>query len=176
MRLLLKTLHRIEDGLLVAVLFFMIALSVLEIILRNFFGLGLVWIEPVLQNGVLWIALLGAMVGSRRDEQIRIDIASHYLPDVAQRWLSVLIDLVTAGICVVVAWYSATFVFTDQIEYGGDAFAGMPSWVLQAIIPVGFAMIGLRYLVLLVLNLQGKRPDFEAEDRRKQERNTGEQP
>lgn len=169
MRLLLKTFHRIEDGLLVAVLFLMIALSVLEIILRNFFGLSLVWIEPVLQNGVLWIALLGAMVGSRRDEQIRIDIASHYLPDIVKRWLSVLIDLVTAGICGVVAWYSATFVFTDQIQYGGMAFAHMPSWVLQAIIPVGFVMIGLRYLVLFCLNLVGKRPDFEEEARQQGE-------
>lgn len=165
MRHLLTWLHRIEDALLVGVLFLMIALSVLEIVLRNFFGESLLWIEPVLQNGVLWIALLGAMVGSRRDEQIRIDIASHYLPAVIQRWLSVLIDLVTAGICALVAWYSAVFVFTDQIHYGGYAFAHMPSWVLQAIIPVGFAMIGLRYLVLFGLNLAGRRPDFEEENR-----------
>lgn len=159
---LLRIMHRTEDVLVLSVLFSMIALSVLEVVLRNFFNLSLVWIEPILQNGVLWIALLGTMIGSRRDQQIRIDIVSHYLPAPAQRWLSVLLDLVTACICLMVAWYSAVFVIGDQIENGGYAFSGMPSWVLQSIIPIGFVNIGLRYFLLFGLNLAGKRPDFEA--------------
>lgn len=158
---LLKLMHRTEDALVVLVLFSMIALAVLEVVLRNFFQLSLVWIEPILQNGVLWIALLGTMIGSRRDQQIRIDIASHYLPASVQRWLSVLLDLVTACICLMVAWYSADFVLTNQIEDGGMAFTGMPSWVLQIIIPIGFLNIGLRYFLLFGLNLAGKRPDFD---------------
>jgi TRAP-type C4-dicarboxylate transport system permease small subunit len=161
MQKLLTWFHRLEDGLLVAVLFLMIGLAVLEVVLRNFFGESLVWIEPVMQNAVLWVALLGTMVGSRRDEQIRIDIASHYLPVVLQRWLSVALDLVTAAVCLIVAYYSASFVFTDEIHNGGNAFAGMPSWVLETIIPVGFTVIGLRYILLFVLNLLGRRPHFD---------------
>ena len=41
-----RALHHIEDGLIVAVLLFMILLAVAQIVLRNFFGTSLVWIEP----------------------------------------------------------------------------------------------------------------------------------
>ncbi len=161
MRLLLKLFHRIEDTLLVAILLMMIALPVLSVVLRNFFGISLPWTDPVLENAVLWVALLGTMVASRKDQQIRIDIASHYLPKTAQRWLSVLIDLFTAAICLIVAGYSIHFLYAVEIEFGGKAFADVPAWVLETIIPIGFGIIGLRYLVLFGFNLLGKRPNFE---------------
>lgn len=153
-------LHRTEDTLTAVILLSMIALAVVEIVLRNFFSISLTWIDPLLRNGVLWIALLGTMVASRRDEQIRIDVASHYLPESVQRWLSVLLDLVTAGICLAVAWFSANYVLNDVMEYEGIAFGVVPAWLLQIIIPIGFISIGVRYFVLFVLNLLGRRPEF----------------
>ena len=143
-----------------AVLLFMVLMAVLQIVLRNFFGTSLVWIEPFLQNAVLWIGLLGAMIASRRDEHIRIDIASQYLPQRFQRWLAVLVDLFTVGVCVLVAWHSVFFVY-DEMQYGTAGFAQIPSWVLQAIIPIGFTLIAGRYAVLLVLDLLDRRPPMQ---------------
>ena len=45
-----RTLHQIEDGLIVAVLLFMVLLAVAQIGLRNFGGVSLVWAEPLLRN------------------------------------------------------------------------------------------------------------------------------
>lgn len=160
MRRLVRWFHYFEDGLIVAVLLFMVLMAVLQIVLRNFFGISLVWIEPFLQNAVLWIGLLGAMIASRRDEHIRIDIASQYLPQRFQRWLAVLVDLFTVGVCVLVAWHSVFFVY-DEMQYGAAGFAQIPSWVLQAIIPIGFTLIAGRYAVLLVLDLLGRRPPMQ---------------
>lgn len=160
MRRVIRWMHFFEDGLIVAVLLFMVLMGVLQIILRNFFGTSLVWIEPFLQNAVLWIGLLGAMIASRRDEHIRIDIASHYFPASVQRWLAVLVDFFTAGICTLVAWHSFFFVLAER-EFPTSGFAGVPSWVLQAIIPLGFAMIAGRYAILLVLDLLDRRPPIQ---------------
>ncbi|MBQ0752742.1 MAG: TRAP transporter small permease [Gammaproteobacteria bacterium] len=160
MRRVIRWMHFFEDGLIVAVLLFMVLMGVLQIILRNFFGTSLVWIEPFLQNAVLWIGLLGAMIASRRDEHIRIDIASHYLPASVQRWLAVLVDFFTSGICALVAWHSFFFVLGER-EFPTSGFAGVPSWVLQAIIPLGFAMIAGRYAILLVLDLLNRRPPMQ---------------
>ena len=91
-----RTLHQIEDGLIVAVLLFMVLLAVAQIVLRNFFGTSLVWIEPLLQNAVLWIGLLGAMIASRNDEHIRIDVASSLLPEKYHPFLTTFVDLFTA--------------------------------------------------------------------------------
>lgn len=168
MRKLLKSFHLVEDGLLVGILFLMILLSVVEIVLRNFFAISLTWIDPILRNGVLWIALLGTMVASRNDQQIRIDVASHYLPAHIKRGLSVLLDLVTAGVCLAVAGYSVSYVFIDTMVYGGNAFGRVPAWALQIIIPIGFLSIGLRYFLLFVLNLLGRRPDFSDDNNGKE--------
>lgn len=158
MRKLVRFLLSIEDGLIVLILLLMIGLAVYQIVLRNVFGSSLVWVEPLLRNAVLWIGLLGAMIASRRDEHIRIDLLNNYLSPAAKRWLAVLVDLFTCVICGLVAGYSAVFVVQEEMAYGTQAFSGMPSWVLQAIIPFGFAVIALRYLALFVLGLIDRRP------------------
>ncbi|ERP93048.1 C4-dicarboxylate ABC transporter permease [Alcanivorax sp. P2S70] len=155
-----RFLHQLEDGLIVAVLLFMILLAVAQIILRNFFGTSLIWIEPLLQNAVLWIGLLGAMIASRNDEHIRIDVASALLPEKYHPFLTVAVDLFTAFICVLVAWYSVGFVI-EEYEYATPAFGSVPSWLLQAIIPVGFSVMAVRYVVLFALGLIGKRPKLQ---------------
>ena len=160
MRKIIRWMHWFEDGLIVAVLLFMVLMAVLQIVLRNFFGTSLVWIEPFLQNAVLWIGLLGAMIASRRDEHIRIDIASHCLSPTSQRWLAVIVDFFTTAICAVVAWHSIFFVY-GEMEFGSRGFANIPSWILQSIIPIGFSLIAGRYAILLVLDLIGKRPPMQ---------------
>ena len=35
-----------------------------------------------------------------------------------------------------------------------------PSWLLQAVIPLGFTVMALRYLVLFGLGLRGRRPSM----------------
>lgn len=160
MTALLRWLHRIEDGLIVAVLLFMILLAVAQIVLRNFFGTSLVWIEPLLQNAVLWIGLLGAMIASRNDEHIRIDVASTLLPEKYHPFLTTAVDLFTAFICGLVAWYSIGFVL-EEYEYATPAFGNVPSWLLQTIIPVGFSVMAVRYVLLFLMGLAGKRPKLQ---------------
>ncbi|MCK2169380.1 TRAP transporter small permease subunit, partial [Thalassospira xiamenensis] len=113
MRRLLSWLHRLEDGLIVAILLGMVLLAVVQIGLRNMAGVSLIWVEPLLRNAVLWIGLLGAMIASRRDEHIRIDLLGQWLPKSFQPWITGTVDLFTAAICTLVAWYSIGFVIEE---------------------------------------------------------------
>ena len=72
-------LHRIEDGILVAILSLMIGLAALQIVLRNFFGAGIVWGDMLVRVLVLWIGLVGAMVAARQNKHISIDLVIRYL-------------------------------------------------------------------------------------------------
>lgn len=62
MRVLIKTVHRLEDVLLIVLLSSMIALASTQILLRIFFEYGLIWAEPLLRVMVLWLGLTGATV------------------------------------------------------------------------------------------------------------------
>ena len=65
-------LHRIEDSILVTLLISMVTLAVAQIVMRNAFNSGLLWMDPLLRIMVLWIALFGALVGSREQRHVSI--------------------------------------------------------------------------------------------------------
>jgi len=137
---------RVEDGLLVALLTAMILLAAGQILLRNALGTGLTWSDPLLRVGVLWIALLGAMAASRSAHHIRIDVLSRFLPTRAERYVRSVTDLFTAVVCLLVTWHAARFVHDEYLD-GSLLFAAVPAWACELIIPIGFGVMGLRYLL-----------------------------
>lgn len=146
---LVRWLHRLEDGLLILALLAMIGMAVLQILLRTLFHTGVVWGDEFVRVLVLWLGLLGAVSASRTDRHIRIDLASRYLPDRLKPWVAALVQLATALVCGVAAWYALRFV-AIEFEFQDRAFAAVPAWVCELIIPLGFAVIALRYVILSV--------------------------
>ncbi len=137
-------LHRIEDAALMMALLSMLALAVTQIILRNVFDSGFLWVESFLRILVLWLAMLGAMVATRENNHINIDAVSRYLPAKWQARLLLVTRIFASVICGTVAWYAVDLV---RIEYEDQtiAFADVPTWVCQAILPFGFAVMSVRF-------------------------------
>ncbi len=145
---LIHILNKIEDSLLVFVLSSMIILAISQIVFRNILGEGIVWIDPLLRILVLWIAMIGAIVATRTDNHIKIDIFTKYLPHKYLLLIKRLVYLITISVCLLIAWHASRFVYSEY-EYGGVAFEMVPTWLTALIIPVGFFFIALRYSVLL---------------------------
>jgi TRAP-type transport system small permease protein len=156
--ILSRGLRWLEDGLLVSLLGAMIALAALQILQRNLFDTGFLWSDQALRLMVLWVALLGAIAASRDDHHIRIDLLSRYLSDLGKRVARIITDLFTLVVCSVVAWSAYQLVELER-EFGSEVMGGAPAWVAQSILPIGFGLIALRYLVLLIQGLIGERPE-----------------
>ena len=148
-----KFLLKTETGILVVLLLSMIVLAVVQIIMRNFFSSGLLWVDSFVRIAVLWMALLGAMVASRKGKHITIEVFSQNLSDRMQHIIRRITDTYTAVICFVVMYYSFVLV---KIEYedAGLAFAFVPNWLCEAIIPFAFLVIGLRYMIAALFDLR----------------------
>ena len=146
-------LYWVEDAVLVGLLLLMIGMAVTQIFLRNLFGTGIAWSDVMVRILVLWVGLIGAMVASRQDNHITIDILDRYLPERGKVYANFVVKLFTALICAIAAYYSLLFV---QMEFadGGMAFAQVPSWLCEAIIPFAFTVIALRYFLLSFVNLK----------------------
>jgi len=149
MRTWTKRLHRAEDALLVLLLSTMIVLASTQILLRNLLDSGFVWIDPLLRVLVLWLGLIGATVATRNNRHIRIDLLSKLFSRNTHRLIQSVIGQVSAWTCLVVAWYGFKWIQMDYVD-GVTSFAGVPAWLLEVIIPVTFALIGLRYLIMSV--------------------------
>jgi len=137
--------HRVEDSVLIFALLSMLVMALTQIVMRNLFDSGFLWAESFLRILVLWVAMLGAMVASREQNHISIDLVSRLMREASFRWIRGLAQLFAAGICLVTAYYSIEFI-TYEYEDGTIAFADVPVWVCQSILPIGFSIMGLRFL------------------------------
>jgi TRAP-type C4-dicarboxylate transport system permease small subunit len=144
MRRFQKSAYWIETSIVVTLLGMLILLSSAQILLRNLFDYGLPSAEPLLRAIVLWLGMVGAIVASRGNRHLKIDLLSRFLKPRSSLWVQSLAGLVTAAICLLIAWYGYQWV---KLEYadGMLGFAGIPSWILQAIVPLSFILIALRY-------------------------------
>ena len=145
-------LYRVEDGILVVLLCLMIGVAALQILLRNFFGAGIVWGDMLVRVLVLWVGLVGAMAAARQNKHISIDLVARYLPAGLNLPAKTFVELFTTVICSLASYYSFVFVRSEFYE-GGSAFAQVPVWMCALIIPVAFAVMALRYLVMALAKL-----------------------
>ena len=145
----ISLVQKIEDYILIGLLLIMITMAVFQIFLRNFFDSGIVWGDSLVRVLVLWIGLVGAMVASRTDNHISIDILSRYLPSSIKPFTSLATHVFTAVVTGVMAWFSLEFV---RMEMGDKmiAFAGVPAWVCESIIPIAFLVISIRYTLFSI--------------------------
>lgn len=141
-----RWLHRVEDVLLALVLSTMLLLAITDIAMRLITGGSLIWIPPVLQILVLWLGLLGALLATRSQEHIAIDVISRFVGPLGKKVCGISGSLFAAIVCSLIAFFSIDFL-QQSIEYGDIAFAQVPAWPLQLIIPFTFSLMALRFFL-----------------------------
>jgi C4-dicarboxylate transporter DctQ subunit len=146
----------VENTLIVVLLSVMIILAGGQILLRNLFEMSISWGDPLLRVSVLWIGLFGAMAAARHDKHIRINVLQRFLPVRLADISRMITDLFAALVCGLISYHSVHLVIVEKAS-GGRAFASIPSWVCELIIPVGFAVMALRFLLSFLMFLTGAR-------------------
>lgn len=149
--------RRVETAVVAALALAMIVLAGAQIVLRNFFDTGFVWADPLLRALVLWTAILGALAAAGDDKHIGLDLLTHYLHGRAKRVAGAVALLFGAVVSALMAWASVGLV---QLDYGSGtrAFANVPNWCVELILPVGFALLALRLAVHALRPEQRARP------------------
>lgn len=142
-------LHVLEESLLVVIFIGMMLVAVTQIIMRNAFHSGIEWSDVFLRTAVLWIALIGAMIASRTGNHVQIDVVRRFMPAWLQRFGARLTAFATAIIAAIFTWHGVRFTHFEWQDQA-TAIGVVPSWVVVSIIPIGFAVIALRYLILTI--------------------------
>lgn len=145
----LAFLRRLEDGILVSLLILMIGMAAGQVVLRNFFDSGLYWSDSLVRVAVLWVALVGAMVASRDDSHIRIDLVSRLVSPAYKHWVERLTRLFTFLVLCLFTWGSGSFVYYEYVDEA-IAFGDVPAWILEIIMPIGGGVMAVRYLLLAI--------------------------
>ena len=120
----------------------MVLLPLAEIVVRQT-GTGIPGALPFEQHLTLWIAFLGAALAARERRLLAL-ATGNFLPEGRFRSAAaVLTGGVSAMVATLLGLASLELVQIER-EGGIEMAAGVPVWVGQAVMPVGFALLALR--------------------------------
>ena len=137
-------LDHIEEVFIAAALGLMTLLTFVQVVLRYLFQSGLVWSLEATTYTFGWLVVVGMAYGVRTHSHIAADVVTRLLSPGIQRivaWLALALSL---AYCVLMSYGSAALV-VGLFDLGHNAQdIPLPRWLLASIMPLGFALLGLR--------------------------------
>lgn len=151
-----RWLNRAEELLLVLFLGVMVVMVLAQILLRNLYQSGILGGDELVRHLVLWIAFFGAGIAARSSSHVKIDVLTKFLPGSVRDYADITVNLFSCLICATLVAASIQFI---HFEYQGQirsAFLNIPLWTMAIILPIGYAIIALRFAVNSLSGIAGK--------------------
>jgi len=139
------SLVKIESIIAALSLFLLLALSLFQIITRNFFNFGYAEIEIINRNLLIICGAMGAVIATSKLRHIKIDALTVFLNEHQISLLSYPLALFSATVCFLMSYYAGIFVL-DEWEYA----PANERWALPFtfIYPFGFSLLGLHFFLI----------------------------
>jgi len=157
-----RALERVETVFLVVFLSIMLVFAFAQVVMRNVFGTGLLWGDPLVREMVLWTGFIGAALAAGQERHISIDALTKFLSARLKHFSSIVTNAFGGAVCYYLGLAAWGFMLEEK-QNGGEIFLGIPSWVGMIIIPVGYWFIAVHFLVNIAdhgaaLLSRGERP------------------
>ena len=148
--MLIRTATR---NLLVLTISVLVCLLGLQVVLRYFFSISLIWADEVSRILFVWASFLGLFLAYERAEIPALTIVVDALPARSAMLIRMSVNVICAAFLLIVAYYG--YLYADRV--GGEPIPALifivgrdwaPSvfWVYAAL-PVGFALLAVRMAV-----------------------------
>lgn len=140
-----RWLSGVEGGALVACLAAMTILPLVEIALRFGFNTAFPSGAAIVQHLTLLVGMIGGAVAASRGRLLALSAATQFLKggwNAAARFVSSSISAAFTAFMAAGAWQ---FVLGEK-EAGSTLVWGIPLWLVQAFLPLGFAVITIRLI------------------------------
>jgi C4-dicarboxylate transporter DctQ subunit len=138
----LSRLEEILIGLLIA------SASVIlfaNVVARYVLNSGIPWADEVVRYQIVWMVFLGGSVAARKGIHIGVDIVVQMAPPKIGRFILLIIHAIGIFFCGVLVYYGAEL--TAQTREFGQVSTALqaPMWIFQLAIPVGGALMAIRF-------------------------------
>jgi len=156
-RFLRAQLDRLLGGLVATLLLAMVVLSILQIVLRNVFESGLLWIDPLLRHLVLLLAFTGALIATSMKRHVQINVIGRLFRGTAERWVGLVVACVAALVCLALA-HASVQLLASELEFPETVFLDVPSWAVVLVFPLSFLLLSFRFTFLALQEIAGESP------------------
>ncbi len=132
-----------------------------DVLSRQLFDASSPWSFDLSEYALVWVTFLGSPWVLLQDRHVRIEILVDFLPVKMQRLLGVLVCIVAALACAVLAWRTgiAAYEYYDRNVMMPRIWRIPRIWP-YSIIPIGTLLLTIAFILRLGLYL--KEPDPEA--------------
>lgn len=143
----------LERLLLAGILLTMVALYALAILVRELApsrASDVAWVDEATRILLVWMVFLGLGLALQAGRHVSMSTLFDRLPNRFRHPLGKMIDLVGMAFCLYVAWLG--FGMTRFVAGAGQVSPtlGISMAWLYAVLPVGFGLLSLRYLLDLI--------------------------
>ena len=137
-----SSLRRLENAALASVFGLTIALPLAEMTLRGAAGIGIQGIATLVQHCTLLLGMLGAAAAARDGRLLTLAV-SGLIKGRAAEAAQFSGRTVAAAVALLLLWSSVEFI-TAEYRGGAALVYGVPVWIVQLPLPLGYALIALR--------------------------------
>lgn len=134
-----------EELLLTLILAAMLVIPIAEGVARAVFHTGISGSAAIVQHCTLLISMFGAALAARDNRLLALATAA-YLSGTTKRIAQLVSSAVGASVSVFLALSGYEMVRSEQLT-GSRFVYGLPLWIVQSAIPIGFAIIAVRIIL-----------------------------
>lgn len=160
----MKYLDRLEEWIISLMLFAMTALAFMQVVRRYVFNTGFSWSLEL--TGVFFAVMIfvGISYGVRVGSHIGVDALVNLLGPQARRTVSI----VAVALCLVYVGFIlyGSSIYVSKMREVGVELDDMPiqRWYVLSILPIGYALVGLRFLQIIFNLITGKTDSLHLAD------------
>ena len=150
--------HSIAKGLVFVLLSLILAIVIVQIVLRFVFVSSLPWSEEIVRCLLIWLTFIGASVALRDGTLVGLDLLHRGLKShLAQRALRMLIALLSLSFVLATAYYGYKLVSAPGILR--QSFATLPisqAWI-YAPVPISAVFMAIQLFAQIFYEISGKK-------------------
>lgn len=165
-----EKIAKVEGYLLTFFLIVMIGLAFIQVFLRNLPTLlgtlhlstltalasrlkPFTWADAVARHLVLWVGFIGASVATFEKGHLAMDLVSRFLPEKLRKPTAMFVDAASSFVCALLTVAAYHFVIAEK-EAETLLVPGVPNYWAIVIIPIGFAMMTLRFAAKIITDVR----------------------
>lgn len=156
-----RVLSLAEDTFISVLLIAASGILFVNVVLRYVFNSGFVWAEELVRYQIVWLVFIGASVAARKGIHIGVDAIVQLMPAPAQKVMRTAVYLLCILFCGLLLFYGVELMLQTRAFNQRTPAMQAPFWWAQLAIPVGAALMGLRFAQEMLRELAGGKHHVE---------------
>jgi C4-dicarboxylate transporter DctQ subunit len=160
--------HRVEEGLIAAILGTMASLSFVQVVMRYGFNSGFIWQLEANTYLFSWLVMIGISYCVRVRAHIGVDAAVRLLPPGPRRVVGIVVLLLALLYTALMIIGSFDYIHKMYVINVEAEDIPVPTWILSLCLPLGFVLLLIRLLEMGWRIITGRSEGYELADEAKE--------